>query len=145
MGNTFEYRGYTFLKIKSNIKERPYRVKCLQTLEEKDSGCSYEAAADLIISPMEFAQSTLKLNSQDINYVKKIFENRLLGKKKSECDNIVENDICHSNLIDGDIFHYNDTERFAEQKIYRTNHFEIKVLFERGLMFGATKIIVIKV
>lgn len=145
MSDTFDYRGHTFLKIKSNNKEKPYRVKCLETLAEKDSGCSYEAAADLIVSPMEFAQNKLKLNSKDVNYVKKIFEERLLGKKKSECDNIVKNDICYSNLIDGDIFYFNDTERFAEYKLYRTNCFEIKVFFERGLRFGATKIMVTKI
>lgn len=142
MGNTSDYRGHKFLKIKSNNKERPYRVKCLETLEEKDSGCSYEAAADLIVSPMEFAQNNLKLNSKDIDYVRKTFEERLIGKKKSECDNIVINEILNRTLIDGDIFYFTDTERFAEYKIYRTNHFEIKVLFENSLSRGATKIIV---
>ena len=31
MNDTFKYQGYTFLKIKSNNKERPYKVRCLET------------------------------------------------------------------------------------------------------------------
>lgn len=82
MNDTFKYQGYTFLKIKSNNKERPYKVRCLETSEEKDSGCSYNAAADLIVSPLVFAKKNLSQKSRNISYVKKTFENVLLGRKK---------------------------------------------------------------
>jgi hypothetical protein len=33
--------GYTFKIIPQTNPQRPYRVRCLQTLEEKDSALSY--------------------------------------------------------------------------------------------------------
>lgn len=142
MGEVFNHNGYTFEKIKSNNKQRPFRVKCIETLEEKESGCSYEDAADLISSPLEFAKNAHILNSQDINYIQKTFEQVLIGKKKSECDYYVENDILNMNLIEGNIYYFNDTEKFAKYKIYKTEYFKIEVRFERGLQCGATKIVV---
>ena len=142
MCDTFVYKGYTFKKIKSTDKERPYKVKCLETSDEKDSGCSYEAVADLIASPLEFSKNILLQKSQDINYVKNIFEEVLLGNKKSDCDELVENNIANANLIDGTIYYFTDKELFAEYKIYKTTNFEIKVLFQKFPRCKAEKIII---
>lgn len=46
------------------------------------------------------------------------------------------------NLIEGNIFYYKDAERFAEYKVYCTDFFEVRVLFEHGLMRGATRIVI---
>lgn len=96
----------------------------------------------MIVSPLVFAKKNLSQKSRNISYVKKTFENVLLGRKKSECDDLVENNIFNCNLIDGNIYYFNDTELFQEYKIYKTDHFEIKVLFEKSFRCGATKIIV---
>lgn len=73
---------------------------------------------------------------------KKLSKMFYLVEKKSECDDLVENNIFNCNLIDGNIYYFNDTELFQEYKIYKTDHFEIKVLFEKSFRCGATKIIV---
>lgn len=52
--NIFEYKGYTFEKIKANIKQRPYKVRCLETSDTKDSSFSYEDAADMLVDGYNF-------------------------------------------------------------------------------------------
>lgn len=42
MGYMIKQDGYTFKKIESKIAEKPYRVRCIETGEEKDSSISYE-------------------------------------------------------------------------------------------------------
>lgn len=145
MDNIFSHRNYTFKIIKSKDDNRPFRVRCLETSDEKDSACSYEDAANRIIEPLEFAKNTRRSNSQDIDYVKRIFEQTLIGKKKSECDDLVRENIFDRDLIEGTIYYFKDEERFAEYKKYQTNNFEIMVLFERSIRCGATKIVVSKI
>ena len=133
--------GYTLESIKSTNAQRPYRVRCLETGATNDSAISYEDAAALIIGVINFAEATLDINSKDIAYVEKVFSERLLGKKKSICDEIV-NEIIDRQIIKGNIWKIPETEKYERKVAYLTEYFSVDVLFEHGLFSGATQIIV---
>jgi hypothetical protein len=135
--------GYTFKSIKSINAQRPYRVRCLETGATSDSALSYEDAVAFIIGTINFAEATLDSNSKDITYVEKVFSERLLGKKKSICDEIV-NEIIDRQIIKGDIWKVPEKEKYERKVEYLTEQFSVDVLFEHGLFSGATKIIVNK-
>lgn len=75
----FEISGFHFKPIKSTNDHRPYRIKCIETLDEKDSALSYQDAANLLITPILFARQKLTDDSQNMNYVRTVFEKVLIG------------------------------------------------------------------
>lgn len=93
MENKFNVEGYSFIEINSNNNHRPFRVRCIETREEKDSAISYRDAAELLTCQYKFAQNLDDKNNIDERYVRKVFTDILLGKKKSECDNLVRSEI----------------------------------------------------
>jgi len=144
MENQFKLNGYTFKEIKSNNPHRPYRVRCLETGEEKDGEISYEEAAGLLIDLYNFANNLFERNCKDEEYIKKVFSNALLGRKKSECDKVVESEIVGQEKVKGTIVSVVSDDNFAEYKEYQTEYFNVKVLFENGLMRKSSKVIVEK-
>ena len=142
MDGYFKQDGYTFVKIKSSNDHRPYKVRCLETGGENDSALSYEDAASLIIGPILFAKSKLEADSKDIDYVRKIFEQYLLGRKQSECDRIIQEEILPRQLVKGSIVKLPEKEKYSRQINYTTEEFSVCVLFEKGLFCGATKIVI---
>ena len=75
----FEISGFHFKPIKSTNDHRPYRIKCIETLDEKDSALSYQDAANLLITPILFVRQKLTDDSQNMNYVRTVFEKVLIG------------------------------------------------------------------
>ena len=75
----FEISGFHFKSIKSTNDHRPYRIKCIETLDEKDSALSYQDAANLLITPILFVRQKLTDDSQNMNYVRTVFEKVLIG------------------------------------------------------------------
>ncbi len=144
MENTFSLDGYSFIEIKSNNRHRPFKVRCIETTEEKDSAISYGDAAGLLINQYNFAQSIIDSNNKDESYVKKVFTDVLLGRKKSECDNLVKGEIIEKERISGEIVSIQSQERFAEYKEYVTENFIITVLFENGLQRKSTNVLIRK-
>ena len=144
MDNQFKINGYTFREIKSTNPHRPYRVRCIETGEEKDSSISYEEAAGLLVGQYEFAKDVWDRKCKDETYVKQIFSNALLGRKKSECDEAVKTEIVEQGKIKGTVLSIVSEDKFAEYKEYQTEHFLIRVLFENGLIRKSTKILIEK-
>lgn len=144
MENQFRLNGYTFKQIKSNNPHRPYRVRCIETGDEKDSAISYEEAASLLTGQYAFAKSMWEINCKDEKYVKEVFSNVLLGRKKSECDELVKSEIVEQEKIKGTITSIISDDKFAKYKEYQTEFFVVKVLFENGLMRKSTKITIEK-
>ena len=139
MENIFSVGKYTFKQLDNKKGYRTFRVKCIETGDEKDSYLSYTDAANLLICQYEFSDAINNDNSKDAEYVRKIFS-MLIGVKKSKCDEIVENEICNKKRLQGKIYSIPDQERFADYKVYKTEHFEVKILFENGLQRSATKV-----
>lgn len=140
MKNTFKLDGYTFKEIKSDNPHRPFRVRCLETGEEKDGAISYNEAASLIVGQNQFAKSVIECNNKDSEYVRKIFEKTLLNRKKSECDSLVNEEISSKGKLKGNIISIIPEDKFITYKQYRTDFFYIKVLFENGIRRKCTKI-----
>lgn len=140
MENTFKQDGYTFKEIKLVLPHRPYRVKCLETGHEKDSAISYNDAASFLTQEYIRIKERDENDTKDINYVKKIFEDTLLNRKKSECDDLVKNEIVYQNKLLGNITSFNNEDKLALYKEYQTEYFDIKVLFENGFSRKSTKI-----
>ena len=144
MENQFKVAGYTFKKVKSINTHRPYRVRCVETGDEKDGAISYEEAAQLLVAQYGFAKNMRDNACKDEKYVKEVFSNTLLGRKKSECDELVKSEIVDQGKIKGNVFSVIPDDRFAAYKEYQTEYFSIKVLFENGLMRKSTNIVVEK-
>lgn len=81
MDNKFNVEEYSFIEIKSNNHNRPFRVRCIETRDEKDSSISYRDAAELLTCHYIFAKNIDDKNNMDEGYVKKVFTDSLLGKK----------------------------------------------------------------
>lgn len=143
MENQFKMDGYTFKEIKSINPHRPYRVRCIETGDEKDGEISYQEVAGLLAGQYEFAKSMWESNCKDENYVKGVFSDALLGRKKSECDEIVRTEIVEQRKIKGEVISMSG-DRFDKYKEYRTEYFVIKVLFENGLMRKSTSVTIEK-
>ncbi|WP_411677856.1 hypothetical protein [Caproicibacter sp.] len=139
MENIFKQDKYTFKELPSQKGGRTYRVKCVETGEEKDSFISYTDAAGLLISTYNFADQIIESNSQNKDYIEKIFH-QLLGKKKSQCSSLVREEIAPSGQIQGVITQIKSDDKLETKLKYQTEYFDIQVLFENGLMRGATKI-----
>lgn len=140
MEDFFEYKGYNFKVIKSIDKQRPYRVRCIETNTEKDSAISYNDAAGLLITPIISTKEKLISDSKNPAYIHNVFEGVLIGKTQSESDKLVENEIADRNLIDGVITRLKDTEKFPEYIIYCTEYFRVKVIFQSRIPRKAIKI-----
>ena len=121
--------NFSFKKIKSIDKEIPYRVRCLENGEEKDSYISYEDAIELILGNISFAESRLIEKSKDESYIRGIFEQNLKGHKLSEADGIVKNKI--SEEIYGDVFYYR-REKFSNKDVYTTSIYKVTAINEYG-------------
>lgn len=144
MENKFKVDGYSFIEIKSNNSHRPFRVRCTETREEKDSAISYRDAAELLTCQYKFAQNLTEKNNMDEGYVRKVFTDILLGKKRSECDDLVKGEIVEKKRIRGEIVSIQSQEKFAETKEYITESFIVTVLFENGLQRKSTNVLVKK-
>ncbi|MBQ8575243.1 MAG: hypothetical protein IJ447_04245 [Clostridia bacterium] len=140
MEEIFEYKGYNFKAIKSINKQRPYRVRCIETNTENDSVLSYIDAASLLITPIISAKEKLLSDSKNAEYVHNVFEKLLIGKTQSESDELVKNEIVYRNLINGKITRLTDTERFPEYIIYCTEYFRVRVIFQSRIPRKAIKI-----
>lgn len=143
MKNIFKQDKYTFEELTPKKGGRPYRVKCVETGEEKDSSISYTDAAGLLIGTYNFADEIIKSNSQNQDYIEKIFH-QLLGKKKSQCSSLVREKIAPSGQIQGCITQIQSDDKLEAKLKYQTEYFDVQVLFENGLMRGATKILIKK-
>lgn len=143
MQNSFKQGEYTFVEIESKNNHRPYRVKCVETGEEKESAINYADAAGLLLGIYEFNDATSKSNSQNETYIKEVFH-QLLNRKKSECAIIVKEQIVPSRKVLGCITQILDNEKYETTLHYQTECFDVKVLFENGLTRGATNILITK-
>jgi hypothetical protein len=144
MENMFKLDGYSFIEIKSNNYHRPFRVRCIETRDEKDSAISYRDAAGLLIGQYNFAQTIIDSNNRDESYVRKVFTDVLLGRKKSECDNLVKSDIVEQERIRGEIISIQSQEKFAKTKEYITEYFIVTVHFENGIQRKSTNVLIKK-
>lgn len=140
MENIFKLDGYTFKEVKSNNPHRPFRVRCLETGEEKDGAISYNEAASLLVGQYQYAKNVIECNNKDIEYVRRIFEETLLNRKKPECDGLVEDEIVNKGKLMGTIVSIIPEDRFATYKQYKTEYFCIKALFENGITRKCSKI-----
>ncbi len=113
----------------------------METGTQNDSALSYEDAVNLILGTINFAEKSLDINSKDIAYVEKVFSERLLGKKKSACDTIVD-EIIVRQIIKGNIIKVKESEKYERKVTYLTEHFSVAVLFENSIFAGATNVIV---
>lgn len=139
MRDTVKYKGFTFEKI--NAKgNRPYKVKCYETGEEKSSSISFEDAMNLIISSIEHGKSVLHIKSLDKSYVESVFKAALLNKKLSEINDIIKDEIV-GKKIEGDIICYIRDE-FNKSQVYTTEKYRIIASCERERVRGITSIIV---
>ena len=68
-----------WLKRSAEIRRRNCAVLPIETLDEKDSALSYQDAANLLITPILFAGQKLTDDSQNMNYVRTVFEKVLIG------------------------------------------------------------------
>lgn len=144
MNNRFQIDGYTFEKTKGSNKHRPYKVRCLETNDYKESAISYEDAASLLTAQYAFAKAMKEGKRKDEVYVKSIFSELLVGKKISQCDRLVEEEIVNKGKLTGEIVSVINSDISAEYKEYRTEFFTVKVLFENGLLRRATDVVVEK-
>lgn len=141
MQDQFSYKGYKFIIIDSVNPQRPYNVRCIETGDIKDSAISYMDAAGLIICSVLFAKNKLENDSKNKEYVYRVFVEKFIGRKKSECDKIV-NEILERQLINGNIIKLSEKEKYSQILEYYTENFKIGVHFEKGLFCGATKVTV---
>lgn len=122
MRKTFKHEGYTFEEI-AGIDGNPFGVKCYETGQVKYSAISYEDAVNLILSLIHFYEDTFKLDSEDEEYVKKVFKNLLIGKKLSEINDIVRDEIA-GKKIHGKITCI-ERNKFDINQVYYTDEFKI--------------------
>lgn len=137
---SFTLGGYTFVEIESKNSNRPYRVRCRETGEEKDSAISSEDAASLLINNEKFSKSWSHRHDEDEAYIKRIFTEVLLGRKKSECGSLVKNEITDKKRIAGTIVSGSNQDRYVPYIEYQTEDFIVTVHFERGIRNKSTKI-----
>ena len=138
MNAIFELKGDHFQQIKAIIAERPYRVKCIETSETKDSAFSFEDAADMIVQAANSMKKNMKeIHSKDREYVKRVFTEALIGKKKCECNASIEKNAEKTCLAENRIAFVGVKD---DALIYETDYFRIMALFENGFQRGVTKI-----
>jgi len=134
----FVIDGFTFEEMKGIVSYRPFRVKCIETGDLEDSAISNEDAARLIISRIRFREERRLADSQNLDFVKRMFSERLQGVKIRDCDQVVKEKLIPlfpKGLSLGDT----DGDSY---KIYLTDLFKITVLFDKGKVFPMTDIIV---
>lgn len=129
MDDLVRYKGFTFKTILHD-GHRPYKVKCLETGEEKSSAISFEDAMELIVAINHFSKEVLRKNSGDENYVEQIFKDALFGQKLSQINDIVSNKIS-GEKIEG-IIEYKTRDKFDKEQIYFTEKFRVTALCGKG-------------
>ena len=131
-----EVQGRKFKIEKSVYDQYPYRVTDVLTGEIKDSSTSHVDAAETLIFNHNRYLAILDKNSKEIDYVRSLFK-PLTGKKKSECDSYVEENI--AGRVKGCINAF-PSERTQDYKEYRTENFIVRCLFENSICMGVTKV-----
>ena len=137
------HTSFEYNRAKKVIDLRNTRNNLLKFLYQ--SADSY-AEGSLLLTPTELERN---LGDEYIKYlethpeesrssVKKVFEQHLLGRKKSQCNAIVEEEIVGRQLIRGDIYCKAEKERFEKFIEYETEEFIVHVCFEHGLFRGST-------
>jgi hypothetical protein len=139
LGDIFEKDGYKFIVIKANHVAHPYRVRLIGSTEEADSSYNYHDAADTIIGHKRFANEKLEHDSKNREYVHNAFWNALRGKKKRECDEVIN---CEVQRMISSRIELDSIEQ-SNCLAYQTDHFFVKVLFENGTWRPVTKVEVI--
>lgn len=139
MKDTVKYEGYTFEKI-NDKGNRPYKVKCYETGEEKSSSISFGDAINLLLSPIEYGKSVLHIKSLDKSYVEEVFIDALLNKKLSEINDIVREEIA-GKKVEGEIIYYISDES-SKSQVYTTEKFRIIASCEHGRIRIITNITV---
>lgn len=99
---------------------------------------------NIFIGQYELAENMRDNNCKDEKYVKEVFSKVLLGRKKSECDEVVKSEIVEQGKIKGTVVSITSKDKNAKYKEYQTEHFSLKVLFENGLMRKSTKVLIEK-
>lgn len=141
MDEDFMLEGYHFKRIKEVIADRPYRVKCIETQETKDSPYSLKDAAEMIVHSNNAMKKNLEeMASKDRKYVKHIFEKILVGKRKCECNASIEKNMGKTRLANNNIIFVCEKDGDIPRLIYKTDYFCIMVLFRYGFQHGATEI-----
>ena len=141
MDEDFMLEGYHFKRIKEIIADRPYRVRCIETQETKDSSYSLEDAAEMIVHSNNAMKKNLEeIASKDRKYVKHVFKEALIGKRKCECNTSIEENIGKTRLAKNNIIFVDEKDDDIPILIYETDYFRIIVLFEYGFQHGATEI-----
>lgn len=133
--------GYTFKCEMSKNKHREYKVTCMENGIKKESAISFDDAIGLIRGIMDFNAQIPEQNSSDKEYVRKLFENNLIGEKLSKLDNIVRDEI--AGKINGIIYSI-DRQNMAIEQIYKTDNFIITAKCEKGRIRGVTTIDIIE-
>lgn len=139
MSEIFAKDGYTFEEIKADNPERPFKVKCLQTGDTKDSSIGSIEAADLLVDIYKFHENVSLKNNKDKEYVKKVFEEVLRDRKRFECDNLVKLKIVDERRLSGTIISIKDNSEYLK---YATEQFIVKVYFNNGFRRAVTDIVV---
>lgn len=147
MSDLIKREGLEFLKIQKVNQRRPYRVKCISAKysseEPKDSEISYDDAIDLLIQNIRFHEARTSDKDSDIEYIRRVFTEALKGKKLSECNEIVKNEIAGQKIKEQ--ITASPRGQFDMEQVYITKHFKIIVICEWSGMAGITKIKVDKI
>jgi len=107
----------------------------------KESAISYEDAIGLIRGIIDFNTYQLSQKSSDIDYVRKLFEDNLIGEKLSKLDDIVKEEI--AGKIKGTIYSIPRQKMAIEQR-YKTDNFVVTAKCEKGRAIGVTSIDIIQ-
>ena len=81
MENQFKMDGYTFKEIKSTNPHRPYRVRCIETGDEKDGAISYQEAAGLLVGQYEVAKNMWEITAKMKIMLREFFRMHCLEEK----------------------------------------------------------------
>lgn len=123
MGKIIEYEGYNFEVLPESNSYKPFKVKCLENGEIKDSSINHKSAMDLIITLIEASNSSLELQSKDKEYVENIFSTYLKNKKLKEANNIVETKIAGKRIYGKVTIVKSDI--YSKERVYLTDKFKI--------------------
>ena len=91
-----------------------------------DSTSSHKDAAESIIQHIAFTKGILETKSKSVAFVKETFVKVLMGAKKSECDNLVEECIANRKRISGTVYYYPEKEPVRITKNTQRNIFMLR-------------------
>jgi hypothetical protein len=121
----------------SKNRHREYKVTCLENGITKESGISFDDAIGLIKGIIDCNTYQLSQKSSDIEYVRSLFEDKLIGEKLSKLDDIIKEEI--AGKIKGTIYSI-PRQKMAIEQIYKTDNFVITAKCEKGKARGVTSI-----